>query len=132
VIHILQPNAPTQNEWLPDLKDQLDQCRPLLTTTPEIIIDKVLRNEYVIFSVNDELRVVGFVFNSGIVRTFFIYWLHGVNIEGNLAEMLEYTKTQLSCASVELQSVTPAHHRLYRKLFKPYTTRESLLFRIAL
>lgn len=99
---------------------------------PELIIDKILRNEYVLFSINDQLRVIGFVFNNGVTRTFFIYWLDGKNIEANLTEMIDYVHHDLVCSAIELHSNTPAHHRLYRKLFKPYTTRESLLFRVVL
>lgn len=132
MIEILQPNTPQQAKSINDLKDKLHLCRHLLTSTPELIIDKILRNEYVLFSINDQLRVIGFVFNNGVTRTFFIYWLDGKNIEANLTEMIDYVHHDLVCSAIELHSNTPAHHRLYRKLFKPYTTRESLLFRVVL
>ena len=132
MIELLQPNTPNQLSWLEPLTQRLYQYADLFTVHPDLIIDKILRNEYAVFSVNNELTVIGFVYNSGVDRIFFIYWIDGLNINKNLQEMMDYAVNNLSCVSAELKSNTPAHHRLYRRVLWSYKVQESLLFRVAL
>ena len=132
MIELLQPNTPNQSIWLEPLKKRLHENADLFTINPDLIIDKILRNEYAVFSVNNELTVVGFVYNSGVDRVFFVFWTDGFNLAGNIQDMLDYARDHLSCVSGELKSNTPAHHRLYRRVLRSYKVQESLLFRVAL
>jgi len=132
MIELLQPNTPNQSSWLEPLKQRLHRYAHLFTVHTDLIVDKILRNEYAVFSVNGELTVIGFVYNSGVDRIFFIYWIDGLNINKNLQEMMDYAVNNLSCVSAELKSNTPAHHRLYRRILQSYKVQESLLFRVAL
>ena len=132
MIELLQPNTPNQSSWLEPLKQRLHRYAHLFTIHTDLIVDKILRNEYAVFSVNDELTVIGFVYNSGVDRIFFIYWIDGLNINKNIQEMMDYAVNNLSCVSAELKSNTSAHHRLYRRILQSYKVQESLLFRVAL
>ena len=81
MISILYPNQPGQHTWLPILIDGLKKNEDGLGMSTELVIDKILRHEYVVFNVNDELQVIGYTYNHGIRRVLYLFWMEGKNLK---------------------------------------------------
>jgi len=115
-------------QWVVKLHETLSKYDHLFDTPVDIIIDKVYRGEYVVFDVNGEVEAVGMIYRNGLKRTFFMYWCSGKNLATNISEFCEYVKNELACVQMEFRSDTPAHNRLYRRLWRNYKLSESTIF----
>jgi Lhr-like helicase len=132
MIEILHPNQPTTHKWLNPLIEQLKTHENRFNKPVDLIINQIIRGEYVVFNVNNEVQIVGFTYNNGNVRTFFIYFCVGRNVKDNLLEMLAYCKENLGHSEVEFMAQTEKHVRLYESILRRYKTRKSYNFNLTL
>lgn len=132
MIEILQPNQPTTHKWLNPLTEKLNQHNERFGKPVDLIVNQIIRGEYVVFNVNNELQVVGFTYNNGNVRTFFIFFCVGRNVKNNLLEMLTYCKENLGHAAVDFMADTSKHVRFYESILKQYKMQKSYSFNLTL
>ena len=94
-----------------------------------LVIDRLNRNELIIIE-NESAYVLGYVFNDGLVRTFFIFWCKGEQIQACHLDFFEFCKTQLHCKKISLRSNSKSHNRLYERILRSYNLHKSYLFSI--
>ena len=94
-----------------------------------LVIDKLNRNELIIIK-NDSAYVLGYAYNDGVVRTFFIFWCKGKQIQSSLFDFIVFCRDNLHCKKISLRSNSKPHNRLYTKMLCSYNLHKSYLFSI--
>ena len=94
-----------------------------------LVIDKLNRNELIIIK-NDSAYVLGYAYNDGVVRTFFIFWCKGKQVQSLHLDFFAFCKNQLHCKKISLRSNSKSHNRLYERILRSYNLHKSYLFSI--
>lgn len=106
-----------RSTWLPSIKEELKEHIELLDMPSELIINRIINGNLVVYNVNDELVALCYQFLSGNELVFFIYYTFGKNVRNNLLEIVKHVKTDLRCDRLEFFCCSNAHARFYEAIF---------------
>ena len=118
--------------WWPILRNKFKEHISLLDMSIELIENRILRNELLCFEINQDLYILGNIFQYGNDRVFFVYFLTGKYLKKNIIEMFEYVKDRLGCNKVDFHFKGESRRRLYNRILNNKNTQYRMYCNITL
>lgn len=123
---IKQLNALEIKECKKSLLEELKKYESILYSTPDLILNQVIRGDLALFNVGDEMLALCHRFVSGNDYVFFVTFAYSINNPGFFTfrhlvkkyfkEISEYIRHDLGCDRLEFRCVGNAHTGMYRKI----------------